>query len=433
MKAMQFLFKRKNKDTITSFFQNSQIFDWFFILLFLGFILRLWLSNIPGAGDININKGWAESGVRFGIVESYEKQVNNNMLPNYPPLGISIFTWTGHLYKAIISPNFNSNNPLFNNYIKLPGIIADILAASLLFFCIKKWQGIKKAFWGMAIILLNPAILYNSTIWGQVDAIYSLFLIGALFAFIYRHHSLSASLFALALLSKLQAIILLPLFFFLFTSHGKKACIKGTIASTVTVVMLLLPFLIKGKIQTIFNVYFKSVGFYPTVSVNAYNFWWAILGEKASQIQDTAIIFNLLSYRTTGIILYIMTSIITLWIFRKTLTKEDNTLKKILAYSGIASIMAYAFFLFATEMHERYLFPLMFLAIPIAVENKKIFALYAISSVLFLLTMMSYLPFGIVDTFLYTKIEHLEIIIAICQLWTFSLFFKEVYSIVQKK
>src|SRR3989338_3221725 len=76
--------------------------DLLLVILLLEFAVRFAVSWNEGYGfDIGVYKGWARSAVEYGVAESYTKQVGGNMLPDYPPLSITILGAFGHAYRLL--------------------------------------------------------------------------------------------------------------------------------------------------------------------------------------------------------------------------------------------------------------------------------------------------------------------------------------------
>ena len=69
----------------------------------------------------------------------------------------------------------------------------------------------------MALIyLVNPGVYINSSIWGQFDSIPATMLIGVIALFEYKKHNLAALLFLIAVLTKPQSGLLLPVVLYLY-------------------------------------------------------------------------------------------------------------------------------------------------------------------------------------------------------------------------
>jgi len=60
-------------------------------------------------------------------------------------------------------------------------------------------------------LLVTPTVVFNSSLWGQIDMVFVAPLIAALAAFLYGRIYVTAALFGLALALKLQAVFLFPL------------------------------------------------------------------------------------------------------------------------------------------------------------------------------------------------------------------------------
>lgn len=85
-------------------------------------------------------------------------------------------------------------------------------------YSVNRWK-IKKAKSGtiMALIyLVNPGVYINSSIWGQFDSIPATMLIGVIALFEYKKHNLAALLFLIAVLTKPQSGLLLPVVLYLY-------------------------------------------------------------------------------------------------------------------------------------------------------------------------------------------------------------------------
>jgi hypothetical protein len=125
------------------------------------------------------------------------------------------------------------------------------------------------------------------------------------------------------------------------------------------------------------------MGFYKNISLNAFNLWWLLHGAQSWNIQDTASAAGL-TYKSLGLVLFAIFEIpAILYLIYK--AKKLPEVLLVVAYSYLA------FFIFPTEIHERYLFPAVVLfAIP-AILNKGIFWVYLILTVTFLLNVFAVL------------------------------------------
>lgn len=345
-------------------------------------------------GDIYLNTEWTKSAVEFGVPRSYQQQVHPDvMLPNYPPLGIELFAMTGHVYKAFFSDNFDASN--FHQFIKLPAMLADLLTIIVLFLLLIPLGGKRKAFWASSLYAFHPAVLHNSAVWGQTDAIFTLFLCVTLLCLQRSRWFLAGMAIMAGVLLKMQAIILLPVVAAAAALRWRR-WMYGAAGSGIVLMITLLPFLYAEALHIVWRVYANTVGYYSSLSSNAFNFW-VMLYSKDTGRSATDLFFSTVSYRTFGIALWLTVIIIVLIAGRRSLQTDVATRGKTGMLMLSAALIAYAFFLFNAEMHERYLFPYMALALPLVVMGKRGIALYTAASLLFVLNLTSVLPFGAWD------------------------------------
>jgi dolichyl-phosphate-mannose-protein mannosyltransferase len=384
-------------------------------ILGAGFILRLFLSPAPGYEfDVGVNQGWGRSAVELGLARSYDEQLNGNMLPNYAPFSIMLFAAAASVQKLAFG--FDANPLTYRILIKLPAILADLLTALCFFFLLKKWKGTKSGMIGAAIYTFHPAVFHESAIWGQTDSIFTMFLALGAWQFSIKRPMIAGMLFALALLTKMQAVFLMPFMFVLYLRGGWRMLLRGVIGGFIATIPVLLPFAIGGTLDTVINVYTGSVGFYSIVSSAAYNFWWSVYADKAGNLQDTSLLFGLMSYRQIGLLLFGLSYLYAFFAFWKHLKPGRIAEMKLLPVLFAAgAFLSLAFFLWNTQMHERYLFPFVALGLPMVFIDRKGALIYFFVSILFYLNLLGWLPAGSVDRGLYLEFPSLDVFVAAAQ------------------
>jgi Gpi18-like mannosyltransferase len=378
--------------------------------------VRFGLSWNPGYGfDIGVYQGWARSAVQLGLAQSYIEQVGGNMLPDYPPLSITMLAGFGHVYQFIFGV-FDMDAMSYRMFIKLPAIFADVIICGLLYMVIKKWKGRKAGITGAWIYALNPAAIYDSALWGQTDSIYSMLLLAALTAWIYEKRDVTAIFLALSILTKLQSIALFPLFaFIIFTSTDRRAFLRFCVVGILTTLVVLIPFAMGNVLEEVMNVYLGSIGAYSNVTIGAYNFWWSILADKGWRIQSSTSPFGLMSYTKWGITLFGMLYISILYIFRRHVQHPRN----IEALMYCSALLSAAFFLFLTQMHERYLFPFVVFGVPLCFISKKVAAAYWGMVIAFTVNLMGIMPLTSIDKAAFREFDALDSFVAGTQMWMF--------------
>ena len=389
-------------------------------ILMAGLLVRLLISPAPGYEfDVGMNQGWAKSAVELGLARSYTEQVDGNMLPNYPPFSLMIFAGIGHVYKAFISPEYEKSRLEYRILIKLPAMLADLGTALLFYFLLKKWKNKKAGFLAAAAYTFHPAVLYESAYWGQTDSIFTFFLVLALSLFVSGRMTIAGAFIALALFTKVQTVMLGPLFLMIALLAGWKSFLKISAGAAIAGVLILLPYFLGGNLSAAIKVMVGSVGYYSIVSSAAYNFWWMLFGDAAGSVQDTELIFGIISYRIAGFLMFTLANLWILCLFFRRWRPHKPSRALFYSLFAAASFLAFTFFLFSTQMHERYLFPFVALGLPMAFINRKGAFLYGAVSALFLSNLMGWLPLGAVDRMLFATFPTLDVMIAVCQFFAY--------------
>ena len=213
----------------------------------------------------------------------------------------------------------------------------------------------------IAFVALNPAILINGPVWGQVDLLPVVLAVLAIYC-INRPRCifLASMLYVLSLLAKFQMIAFLPVFGGLFIRNWRTSW-KGIPLAVVGAAIVLLPFAIGGNLLTMLsNAYVQTTSQYPYATMNAANLWVLLVGNAAP---DNVPIWGvsadgigaLLKPSNLGKILFVMVSVFVL--VKSILCKNIRTAFALCSLNGLA------FFILLPGMHERYLL----YAVPMAI------------------------------------------------------------------
>lgn len=384
------------------------------LVLLAGLIIRLKVAPAEGYGfDVGTNKSWAYSAVILGSGRSYTQQLKDDMLPNYPPLSMLFFQLSGWVYMHTISPTLDIDAPSFQTAIKSGSMVADLLMAVLLYAMLSRykrnrWFGVVAA----AIYLFHPVPIHDGAFWGQTDSEYAVFLVAAFGAFVYGFSAIAGCCMALALLTKFQAVACLPLFVILILKSGWRSTLKAVVGGFAVTALVLLPFWWTGFFSEVIHVYTSAIGYYDSVSSSAYNFWWSLYADEAGNMHDTALLFHTLSFRTIGMILFalsILYPIVLLWPHLRPSPKNGETLPAVFL---AATLSAYAFFLWNTQMHERYSFAVIPLGLVVAFASTRAARLYVLVSLFIFLNFLGWLPIGFIDRGAYGEFPMLDVFVA---------------------
>lgn len=297
------------------------------------FLVRLVFSFLPGFEiDMNTWLSWARRMVEFGPSGFYSESIWTQYTP-----GFLYWLWMG-----------GSLNWLSELMVKIPTILADILVAGLIWQILKK-RGRKLANWSFFLYVLNPMVIFNGSVWGQIDGIFTLFLFLSVYFLLEKRNSLLTGLFwSVAFLIKPQAIVLLPPLIFLGVKRFSfKEILKGGVAAFATIFTLSMPFFPDNPILGLFGLVTKMADYYSFTSVFAFNLWSFFAGMWKP---DANVLFGI-PYFWWGIVIYLLALTLIFYIHRKRLGKRR------VAYL-IITLSLFASFLFPTRVHERYLFPM---------------------------------------------------------------------------
>ena len=205
----------------------------------------------------------------------------------------------------------------------------------------------------LAFVALNPALLLDGPVWGQVDLFPVLIAAFSIYCISRPRYILWASmLYVLALLTKFQMIAFLPIFGGLFIRNWKRSW-KGLPFAIVAIVLVLLPFAITGNLQGMLSrAYVQTTSLYAYATYNAANMWFLLAGNVSPDnvpiwgFSETGLGF-LLKPIVLGKILFIIVSVFTL--VKSILCKNVRTAFALCTLNGLA------FFVLLPGMHERYL------------------------------------------------------------------------------
>jgi dolichyl-phosphate-mannose-protein mannosyltransferase len=342
--------------------------DYFLLwFIFLGLFIRLALAFYPGFKiDIDAWFAWAIRLSEVGLSKFYSEQLWTNYTP-------------GYLYilfiQGLIKNLFQLNDGQFFFFLKLPAIIAEIILGLIIYFEVLTRSTKKYAYAASGLILLNPALIFNSAIWGQIDGFLSLFMILAIIFLKHNKLFLSSVFFGCALLIKPQALAIAPIYFlFTLKNFSIKNLLKITLPGLIMVFLFSLPFFISSPLTGLFTLLSKMTSDYKATSLFAYNFW----GVVGFWIDDSQKWFNL-AYQHWGLLLTALYWLILSFFY----------FKKSIGLYSLASLATLAFYFLPTRVHERYLYPAIpFIALSFGLlKNKKIFALGAILSLTYFLNL----------------------------------------------
>jgi len=243
-------------------------------------------------------------------------------------------------------------SPYYTLLLRLPSIVADIATAYLIYRLAGKYLSREISILLSAFYAFNPAVMINSTFWGQVDSFFTFIVVSSLYMLSEKKIGLASALFTAAVLMKPQGIIFLPVLFFeLVRGKSFKSFLTAAAFALGTAAMIILPFALSKDALWIFKLFSNTMGEYPYASVNAFNFF-SLIGKNYAK--DATTMF-LLSYHNWGMIFIVIITAFSWFIYIKGNSRAFAFAAALLLIAGV--------FVFSTRMHERYLFPAVALSI----------------------------------------------------------------------
>lgn len=320
--------------------------------------------------DMGCFSGWSDSIYKNGLAAFYA----SDGFHDYPPGYVYVMYILG-----AVKNTFGLDGKGLQLWLKLPSIIADLVMGYLVYkLAIRKFSDMVSSVFA-AILVLNPAVIMDTAIWGQVDSILALFCILSIYWAAERKYPKSFFMFAAGILIKPQALFFTPILIYsvieyIWLDEGYKTerlkhCVIWAAAAIAAMFVLFMPF---GKtasegIATIVKQYTETIGQYEYMTINAFNIYGAI-GKNwegltfLSRVIGYGMIFVVVAYSA--------------YVFFKS--------KSPARYYISAFVIAFGMYMLAIKMHERYAFPGIFLLILALVQmptanNFSVYGLFSLS------------------------------------------------------
>ncbi len=330
------------------------------LALFAWWIVKsILVAFSPGFGvDVGTFEAWGLDIAQHGPLAMYRA----GSFLDYPP---------GYLYAlwgaGALAHLLDATGATLRVIIETPALAADFALAALMFVIVRRHASRAVAWLALAFVALNPALLFDTVFWGQSDSVLALVMLLSAVMMLDDDIELGWALAALALLIKPQAIMLIPvlgIWTLLKASPGR--WLQSALVAIAIVVIGVAPFQLSHPWNWLPDLYLSTAAYYHETSVNAFNLM-ALLGGLRQN--DSTLIFGI-SYFSLGLalvsVLYIAI-IVTLW---RNPSRRNFWMMSFLALFG--------FFMLAPRMHERYLYPAVVFAIPLALQESSMLAVFAL-------------------------------------------------------
>ncbi len=355
-------------------------------ILIAGLLVRLLL--LPSLGfhnDVSAFEAWTLTLKDNPPWQFYAKTT----FADYPP-GYFIVLWVlGGIYAALGHLHLISmNDPSYfalRLLVKLPAVAMDLVDAVLIFAIVRRYAREAVALGAAALFAFNPAAIYVSAYWGQVDSVSWGLVLAALWLALRSSdepRKLTARLvwawlaIAFSILIKPQGTtVALVLVAFAFAPRDAalrlrrlRATAIGLAASLVLALAVAALFHASSNpvelIAWLFDRYHIGSAVYPYNTVNAFNLYAVKQNFWTSDLTSLQLFgIGLGAMWLWGLVLVVAASV--LIVARYLQERTDH------AFLEAAMLVAFAFFTLATRMHERYIFGAFLLAFPLLAFGRR--------------------------------------------------------------
>jgi dolichyl-phosphate-mannose-protein mannosyltransferase len=319
------------------------------LLTLTGFLLRLCFLPNPGHMlDVQTFGQWALAAADNPWNRAYEA---TNM--NYPPGALLVFEVIGRGYRMLIG--HDPDHFLLRAAIKLPNVLFDCIGGIVIYAIARRYTKHYNALFASALFVFNPAIIFDSSVWGMNDTITATITLIAAWCILRGNRFAGWIFLGFAILNKPPVLVIAPLFILeTFVTAERKQWIEraaGVCSSIIAVLILgwivAYPFYTDHRFlavyQRMFSWYIIGSSLYPYTSVNAFNVH-ALYADFFRT--DTALVCGIALKYWADLAFIAVASFI---YARYARLRDDRALLE------SCFLILLAFFLFLTEMHERYL------------------------------------------------------------------------------
>ncbi|MBV8244329.1 MAG: phospholipid carrier-dependent glycosyltransferase [Candidatus Eremiobacteraeota bacterium] len=339
------------------------------LMLAAAFVVRiLFIGNDGFRNDVQSFEGWALTLASHPFSQFY----SSAGFADYPPGYFYVLWIVGHLYAPFA--HVDGGYAILKAFVKLPAILMDLVDAVVLFAIVRRFASTRWALGVAAFYLFNPAAIFISASWGQVDSIAGgLALLGVWLLLesndadpvrARRFVVLAWLALGYSILIKPQAAILGPLFLtFAFVAPAERRPLRlgatalGMGAALVLAYLASLPFHAAlnpvDAFRWLYERYAYGAGVYAYNSINAFNLWtihnrfWQDDSVRFPSWPFWPALLSLPQY-IWGIALVAAAAVLVLVRYAQLRTER--------ALLEAAALLTLAFYMLSTRMHERYLF-----------------------------------------------------------------------------
>jgi hypothetical protein len=380
------------------------------VVVAAGFVLRLLLlAAYPDSGfraDLATFADWGKDLATFGPGAFYRP--DSGHFADYPPVYMFI------LWLSAAATGFANLSPVqLLAAIKLPLIAADLCGGVALYVLGRQLAGARAGLIAAAAFLFNPGVIFDSTIWGQNDSLAVLPVLVGLVFLARGWTEAAAAASVVGLLTKFQFGFLVPIVAVtairrhLVGGRGRLSQwqpeprrLAGSLVAAIGIALVVMwPFGLSlyaaGDVaHSLWHRFLGATGAFTGVTQNAFNLWMnpltdvVIRGSRGTTeghvVSDSVRLISLGSFEVTwqliGNALFLGILLIAAALVWR---RFDDRWSPVFA----ALLVAFAFFMLPTRVHERYLFPAIAIGAVFVIRGGRWPLWYAFLSLVFLLNL----------------------------------------------
>lgn len=306
------------------------------VIIILGLAIRLVLNNRVYSFDAESFPVWGMYLTKHSLVDLYTNLPGS--YPPYPPVYYYVLMILGLISNLLKL----WNHPwLFHLVFKAPVFVAEIITTLIIYYFSKKYVTKEKPYLSAAIFFLNPAIIYISALWGQIDSIIIFFALYFVYLISSKNYFFSFFILLIGALTKLQTLAVFPILLTVRLPISK--LLKYGLFLIVISLLIFLPIIIEKDIVWVAKYFKQLPNQYPYTSIYAYNLW----SVRGFIVSDKTKLLSWIEYRYLGLMLYFLISMCIVIPMR--LSKWSN---QVLIFSFV--LLFYSFAYFSTRIHSRY-------------------------------------------------------------------------------
>lgn len=285
--------------------------------------------------DMGCFSAWSDMIFKGGIANFY----TSDAFHDYPPGYMYVLYVIGAI-KSLFG--ISGTAPVL---LKLPSLICNIGTGYIVYISAKKHFGAKISAVLSGAYLLNPAVITNGALWGQVDSVYTFTVVLMIYLLSHKKMISSYFVFAICIFIKPQALIFTPVLILAIVENvflndfSSKRTIKNLLLGLCAILMLFVLALPFG-INNVIYQYTQTLAQYPYFTINAFNLW-GMLGKNWSPISPAA--------SATGYVLLALITVYSAYVFLKS--------KNVSKYCFTGALLSFLTYMLSVKMHDRYAFP----------------------------------------------------------------------------